>query len=173
LEFLRLGVSPTWSFSDLEFLRLGVSPTWSWSFSTWSFSDLEFLRLGVSPTWSFSHLEFLRLGVSLTWSFSNLEFLSLGVSLTWSFSDLEFLRLEVSRTCAGKIRCRSLPACGLSPYISCGNMRRTYCRSSPWRLRDNLPATDPQRADRPLPPSQPNQPKSSAPELRLHPHINK
>jgi len=88
-RFLALGVSRTFSnleFLDLEFLRLGVS-------QTWSFSDLEFLQLGflhleflaLFPTWSFYNLEFLQLGVSCTWSFSNL--------------DLEFLfHLRVSRS---------------------------------------------------------------------------
>jgi len=76
-EFLQLGVSPTQVFMHLEFLRLGVSCTWSF------FSISEFLQRGVSGTCSDLHLWFLALGVSPTGtgSFSNwdLQFLQLGL----------------------------------------------------------------------------------------------
>ena len=113
LEFLRLGVSfPTWSFFQLEFIWLGISPTWGFFsnskfltirvYLTCNFSDLEFVWLGVYLTCSFfSNSKFLQLRVSLTWSFfffSNSEFLTLGIFPNWSFNNLEFLRLEFSTT---------------------------------------------------------------------------
>ena len=113
LEFLRLGGSfPTWSFFQLEFIWLGISPTWGFFsnskfltirvYLTCNFSDLVFVWLGICLTCSFfSNSKFLQLRVSLTWSFfffSNSEFLTLGISPNWSFNDLEFLRLEFSTT---------------------------------------------------------------------------